>query len=315
MDVNIGAYLAVMGACALFSCALFGVSARNRLGLSSRRALSLGVCTLLLGTVLCILCAKVLFFFFRFSYLTRNRGGEFWLSLRTEELSYYGGVAGVSFAVMLCARLCRLNVRETLNAFAPAGALMAAAARFAEYFLYPTGTGATLDQLLPFPLAVRIVYDEDYSEYVLAVFMLEGIVSLVVFVLSLLRKKEPRRFLRTLAWLCIPQILLESLRSDAINWLLVHVEQLLCFLFVQGVLVWYGWKGDRKFFSSWVPALLGLLVCGVIIAGEFALEGKILLGGSMIPRWITYLVMVSALAVLAAAEHLGNRNLSAHSPG
>lgn len=315
MDVNIGAYLAVMGACALFSCALFGVSARNRLGLSSRRALSLGVCTLLLGTVLCILCAKVLFFFFRFSYLTRNRGGEFWLSLRTEELSYYGGVAGVSFAVMLCARLCRLNVRETLNAFAPAGALMAAAARFAEYFLYPTGTGTTLDQPLPFPLALRIVYDEDYSEYVLAVFMLEGIVSLVVFVLSLLRKKEPRRFLRTLAWLCIPQILLESLRSDAINWLLVHVEQLLCFLFVQGVLVWYGWKGNRKSFSSWVPALLGLLVCGVIIAGEFALEGKILLGGSMIPRWITYLVMVSALAVLAAAEHLGNRNLSAHSPG
>ncbi len=315
MDVNIGAYLAVMGACALFSCALFGVSARNRLGFSSRRALSLGVCTLLLGTVLCILCAKVLFFFFRFSYLTRNRGGEFWLSLRTEELSYYGGVAGVSFAVMLCARLFRLNVRETLNAFAPAGALMAAAARFAEYFLYPTGTGATLDQPLPFPLALRIVYDEDYSEYVLAVFMLEGIVSLVVFVLSLLRKKEPRRFLRTLAWLCIPQILLESLRSDAINWLLVHVEQLLCFLFVQGVLVWYGWNGNRKSFSSWVPALLGLLVCGVIIAGEFALEGKILLGGSMIPRWITYLVMVSALAVLAAAEHLGNRNLSAHSPG
>ena len=121
MDVNIGAYLAVMGACALFSCALFGVSARNRLGLSSRRALSLGVCTLLLGTVLCILCAKVLFFFFRFSYLTRNRGGEFWLSLRTEELSYYGGVAGVSFAVMLCARLFRLNVRETLNAFAAKG--------------------------------------------------------------------------------------------------------------------------------------------------------------------------------------------------
>ena len=315
MDVNIGAYLAVMGACALFSCALFGVSARNRLGLSSRRALSLGVCTLLLGTVLCILCAKVLFFFFRFSYLTRNRGGEFWLSLRTEELSYYGGVAGVSFAVMLAARLLRLRPREVLNAFAPAGAWMAAAARFAEYFLFPTGTGATLDQPLPFPLAVRVFYDEDYSEYLLAVFMFEGILSLAVFLCSLLRKDEPRRFLRTLAWLCIPQILLESLRSDAINWLLVHAEQLVCFLFVEGVLAWYGWKSGPKSFAAWVPALLGLAVCGVIIAGEFALEGKILLGGSLIPRWITYLAMAGSLAVLAFAEHLGSRNLKAHSPG
>ena len=89
----------------------------------------------------------------------------------------------------------------------------------------------------------------------------------------------------------------------------------MCFLFVEGVLVWYGWKGGRKSFASWVPALLGLAVCGVIIAGEFALEGKILLSGSLIPRWITYLVMGCALAVLAFAEHLGDRNLKAHSPG
>ena len=315
MDVNIGAYLAAMGLSALCACALFGLSARKRLGLDNRKAAVLSGCVLLLGILLGILCAKLCFFFFRFSYLTRNRTWAFWSTLRTEELSYYGGVAGVSFAVMLAARLLRLRPRGVLNAFAPAGAFMAAAARFAEYFLFPTGTGATLDQPLPFPLAIRVFYDEDYSEYLLAVFMFEGILSLAVFVCSLIRKEEPRRFLRTLAWLCIPQIFLESLRSDAINWLLVHVEQLMCFLFVEGVLVWYGWKGGRKSFASWAPALLGLAVCGVIIAGEFALEGKILLSGSLIPRWITYLVMGCALAVLAFAEHLGDRNLKAHSPG
>ena len=315
MDVNIGAYLTVMGLSALCACSLFGLSARSRLKLDGRKTAALSVCVLLLGILLGILCAKLCFFFFRFSYLTRNRAGTFWTTLRTEELSYYGGVAGVSFAVMLAAKLLRLPPRGVLNAFAPAGAFMAAAARFAEYFLFPTGTGATLDQPLPFPLAIRVFYDEDYSEYLLAVFMLEGIASLVVFVISLIKKDEPRRFLRTLAWLCIPQIFLESLRSDAINWLLVHVEQLMCYLFVEGVLIWYGWKCGRKSFASWVPALLGLAVCGVIVAGEFALEGKILLSGSLIPRWITYLVMGVSLVVLAFAEHLGDRNLKAHSPG
>ncbi len=307
MDVNIGAYLLMMGISAVCVCAFFFFSVRKRLALSSGKALSLGVCVLLLGTVFAVLGAKLFYFIFRFTYIIRQGFAAYWLSLRTEEMSYYGGVAGVVFAVFLSAKICGVKARPVLNSFAPWGALLAAAARFAEYFLFPAGTGALLDDPLPFPIAVSIVYSEYYSESVLAVFFFEGIMSLVAFVLSLVHRTEPRRLLRTLFYLCLPQILLESLRSEAINLLFIHLEQLVCYLFLEGVLVWYALAKNRRSFSSWIPALAGLVVCGLVIACEFAVDGKIHIGDARIPEWIIYSVMVCGLAALAAAEHRGNR--------
>ena len=307
MDVNIGAYLLMMGISALCACTFFYFSVRKRLALPSGKALTLGVCVLLLGTVFAVLGAKLFYFVFRLTYILRQGVMEYWLSLRTDELSYYGGVAGVVFAVFLSAKICGLKARPVLNSFAPWGALLAAVARFAEYFLFPTGTGAVLDDPLPFPIAVTIVYSEYYSESLLAVFMYEGVMSLVAFVLSLVHRNEYRRLLRTLFYLCLPQILLESLRSEAINMLFIHLEQLVCYIFLEGVLVWYALAKNRKSFSSWIPALVGLVVCGLVIACEFAVDGKIHLGDSRIPEWIIYSVMACGLAAVAAAEHRGNR--------
>ena len=307
MDVNIGAYLLMMGISALCACTFFYFSVRKRLALPSGKALTLGVCVLLLGTVFAVLGAKLFYFIFRLSYILRQGVSEFWLSFRTTEMSYYGGVAGVVFAVFLSARICGLKARPVLNSFAPWGALLAAVARFAEYFLFPTGTGAVLDDPLPFPIAVTIVYSEYYSESLLAVFMYEGVMSLVAFVLSLVHRDEHRRLLRTLFYLCLPQILLESLRSEAINMLFIHLEQLVCYIFLEGVLVWYALAKNRKSFSSWIPALVGLAVCGLVIVCEFAVDGKIHLGDSRIPEWIIYSVMACGLAAVAAAEHRGNR--------
>lgn len=307
MDVNIGAYLLMMGISALCACTFFYFSVRKRLALPSGKALTLGVCVLLLGTVFAVLGAKLFYFVFRLTYILRQGVMEYWLSLRTDELSYYGGVAGVVFAVFLSAKICGLKARPVLNSFAPWGALLAAVARFAEYFLFPTGTGAVLDDPLPFPIAVTIVYSEYYSESLLAVFMYEGVMSLVAFVLSLVHRDEHRRLLRTLFYLCLPQILLESLRSEAINMLFIHLEQLVCYIFLEGVLVWYALAKNRKSFSSWIPALVGLVVCGLVIACEFAVDGKIHLGDSRIPEWIIYSVMACGLAAVAAAEHRGNR--------
>ena len=307
MDVNIGAYLLTMGISAVCVCAFFFFSVRKRLALSSGKALSLGVCVLLLGTVFAVLGAKLFYFIFRVTYIIRQGFAAYWLSLRTEEMSYYGGVAGVVFAVFLSAKICGVKARPVLNSFAPWGALLAAAARFAEYFLFPAGTGALLDDPLPFPIAISIVYSEYYSESVLAVFFFEGLMSLVAFVLSLVHRTEPRRLLRTLFYLCLPQILLESLRSEAINLLFIHLEQLVCYLFLEGVLVWYALAKNRRSFSSWIPALAGLVVCGLVIACEFAVDGKIHIGDARIPEWIIYSVMACGLAALAAAEHMGNR--------
>ncbi len=313
MDLyNLTAWLVTLGISAVCACALFFFSIKKAVPASelpAAGALRLSGCVLLLGAVLGLLCAKLFYFLYYFFYLVEQGAGAFWFSLKTEEMSYYGALAGVFLAAALSAKLFGLRPGRVLNAFAPAGALLAAAMRFAEYFLYPTGTGAVYEEPLPFPLAVKIVWSEDYIEYVLAVFMLEGLMSLVAFALSLAHRGEPRRFLRTLFYLCLPQVLLESLRADAVNWLFVHVEQLLCFLFVEGVLVWYGFAGGRKRFGSWVPALTGLAVCGGIIAEEFMLDGKLRIGGAYVSPWITYSLMAAGLALLAVMEHRGNRRL------
>ena len=306
MEFNIPAYLIVMGISAAVSCALFCFSSRKGLNPGAEKALPLSLCVLLLGPVLALLGAKLFYFIFNFTYLTGQGAGKYWLSLRAEELSFFGGAAGVCLAAALSAKFLHLRPVSVLNAFAPAGALMAAAARFAEYFLFPTGTGEYLEspRLLP-----PTLYIEEYESYIEAVFLLSGIFTLAAFVLSLCHRGEPRRFLRTLFYICLPQVLLESLRSDSIRLLFVRMEQLSCYLVVEGILVWYGWKGGRKSFAAWIPAIAGLAVCGLTIVEEFMLDGKITFGEEYIPRWITYSLMAAGLAVLAALEHRGNRRL------
>ena len=306
---DLNAYLITVGVSLVCAVLLYFISLRKTSAFPAEKALPLSGCVLLLSPVLAVAGGKLFYIVFRFAYVTGQGIGRYLLSLRTEELSYYGSVAGVLLAVFLSAKLCRVDVRRALNAFAPAGALLAAAARFAEYFLYPTGTGIYLDQVLPFPLAVSIVWSEDYTECVLAVFVFEGLLSLVAMVLSLVHKDEPRRLLRTLFYLCLPQVLLESLRTDAINLLFVHLEQLLCFLFVEGVFVWYAFRLGKNRFSSWVPAIAGVIAAGLIVVMEFLIDGKLLIGGAHVSLWITYPAMAAVLAVLAVLEHRANRRL------
>ena len=297
MQVNLTAWLLMLGGGAVISAVWFFLSCRRKF--TAKKAALLSLLTLFLGIVLAAACARLVWVLCRIN----TRPSLF--PLRYDELSYYGGVAGVVLAVALAAKITGLGAREALNAFAPMGALMAAVARFGEGFLGFLGFGAYMEQGIFFPVTVEIVYDEYYSEFYLAVFMLEGLFALVAMVLSIRHNAEKNRALRTLFYLCLPQVFCESLRMQSINWLFVRVEQLGCFLFCEAVLVWYAFRADRHSFRSWIPALTGLPVCGLIVACEFALDGKITIGNSTIPHWITYAVMIAGLALLAVMEHRG----------
>ena len=302
MEINLTAYLLFMG-CSAAACILwFFLAARKKMPAAKEGALS--ALTLLLGIVLGIAGARLVWF------LCRINTRPVLFALNYYELSYYGGVAGVILAVWLSAKILGLNGRDTLNLFAPMGAFMAAMARFAEGFLAMIGVGAWMEEGIFFPVTVEFVYDESYSEFYLAVFMLEGLFSLIAMVLCLKHKDDRDRFLRTLFYLCLPQVFCESLRAQSIKWLFVRSEQLFCFLFCEGVLFWYGlrMKGQVSFLKRWGAALLGLLVCGLIIAAEFALDGKILIGGEMIPKWVTYGFMLAGLGAMAVAEHKARKN-------
>ena len=298
MKINLTAYLLFMG-CSAAACILwFFLAFRRRI--PAARAGVLSALTLVFGIILGIAGARLLWF------LCRINTRPVLFTLDFYELSYYGGVAGVALAVWLSAKILKLNGRDALNIFAPMGAFMAAMARFAEGFLGMIGVGDIgLEEGIFFPVTVEFAYDETYSEFYLAVFMLEGLFSLVAMVLCLKHRDERDRFLRTLFYLCLPQVFCESLRAMSIKWLFVRSEQLFCFVFCEGVLIWYGlrMKGSVSFLKRWGAAILGLLVCGLIITAEFALDGKILISGEMIPKWLTYGFMLLGLGAMAVAEH------------
>lgn len=265
----------------------------------------LAALTLLLGGALGAACARIVYCLIAFEDVLMDGLGETLLTGNMECVSYYGGVAGVIFGAALAAKCTGNKPMAALDAFAPAGALMAALARFGEYFLGTLCVGRIIENeaFQFFPLAVGVDY-YGYTEWYLAVFMLAGLAYLGVFFISLKVFRE-KRFLRTLFYLCLPQIFLESLRNyNRLTWTqFVRVEQLLCMLCMEGILLLYGLraaKGDKKRF---LPALAGLACAGVFVGVEFALDK------TNLPHAMTYGIMILFLGALGAMERMGFRRL------
>ena len=314
MEVNLTAYLLFMtGGAVLCAVLLFFAVRRKDAGgqPAVSKAAAFSALTLGLGIVLGLLGAKLLYFLFRCSYIITQGAGKFFLSLKPEELSYYGGAAGVCLACFLSAKILGLSPGKMLNAFAAPAALMAALARFAEYWLGALGTGNYMEEALPFPFAVSEVWNPDFPEYYLAVFMLEGILSLRIALFAFGVRKERNCFLRTVFYLCLIQILCESLRDQSIRWLFVRYEQLLCYLIAEGILVYLAVRGHRERKRTWGAAAVGLLVAALVILIEFMLDGKITLGEIGLPRIALYGIMTVLLFEMSAAERRAWRRLEA----
>ena len=245
MNTNIPAYLLFVFCSSVLCCLLFALFSGRALKCSAGKATVLGGLTLLLGAVLGLAGAKLLYFLFRFTYILKTGFFGYLLSLNQNELSYYGGAAGVCLAVALSARIVRVKPCKALNAFAASGALLAALFRFAEYWLGALGTGDYLEQGLPFPFAVSEVWNPDFPEYYLAVFMLEGLIYLRVALFAFRCRKDNLCFIRTVFYLCLAQIICESMRAQSIRWLFVRYEQLLCYLIAEGILIWYAVAGSK----------------------------------------------------------------------
>ena len=300
---NLTAYWGCMGAAMALTGILSFFLAREASELRSR-ALQLALLETLLGAFLGLLCAKAGYFLVRINYLLGQGFGPFWISLQPQEMLFFGGVAGVILAVFLAAKLSGVPVIEALNRFTPAGALLLALARFCEYFLGMHGVGELPEgvESLPFPLGIGIDFsgDRSYLEPYLAVFMLSGITALILAVIAFFRRNSADNLVRTLFWICLCQIFSESLRSSSIAWLFVRAEQLICFLFCEGVLLIRS-IGRRPAKGWFLPALLGLLVCAALVGIEFALDK------SGLSRLMLYSVMILTLGVLAFAERLSRR--------
>lgn len=269
---------------------LFAFMNRGRRGLLTQ-CLLIGA----LGTLLGAILAKLVYYLAMIDFMIMNGWLKSLVDLTMGTFSYYGGVTGFCLGVALSARLTRQRPMELLDRFAPAGLLLAALARFGEVTLEGVGIRDMLYWEHPehcfFPLAVS----NEWGEWLYAVFMLEGLLTLGVFAVCLIFFRQ-RRFLRSLFYLCLIQILCESLRSDSFTWLFVKVEQLLCMLVTVGVLAVYCLKTPRAR-RSWLPVAICFPVAAVFVVLEFALNGKIPLSDPL-----CYGIMTAGLVVLSVTE-------------
>ena len=259
----------------------------------------------LLGTALGLVGAKLLYYLAMIDFMVMNG----WLKSLTDTtmgtFSYYGGVAGFCLGVVLTARLTRQKPLALLDAFTPAGLLLAALCRFGEGLLDGVGIRDMLYWEHPeycfFPLAVP----DGWDGWVYAVFMLEGVLTLCVLAACLLWFRKRHCFLRSLFYLFLMQILCESLRSDSFTWLFVRVEQVLCMLGLTGVLCVYCLK-TPSVPRRWLPVILCFPAAAVFVLLEFALNGKI-----PINHTLCYGVMIAVLIALSVNENWAFRRMEA----
>lgn len=283
---------------ALVCTAFYGFLARR-----TGRAWQLSLTALLLGTALGTVCAKLVYYLTQIDFMIANGWLQSLINPDPAEWCFFGGAIGVGLGVWLAARLVGVKVSVALDAFAPAGALMVALARFSGYFLQDAmiGLGEYMENpdLCFFPLTVVNEWDEHY----LAVFMLEGLCALAVMAISLGCFRH-KRFVRTIFYLCLPQIICESLHSDSISWLFVRVEQLLSMITMAVIILLYIlWMKPCKL--RWLPIVVCAACAGLFVGVEFALDK------SDWPIGLIYGAMLLGMAVLAVTECLTFRRIAA----
>ena len=237
--------------------------------------------------------AKLFYVVLLFNRSLSVYGLEALVRMKSNEFSFFGGCVGACLGMALTAKAFRLRPGMYLDAFAPAGALMVAFARFSEKYLDMLGTGKYTDSefLCRFPFAVS----NEWGEWYLAIFMLEALAALVIAVIFTVKKREDwfplLRFLRVAFYLCVVQIFLESLRSMGLKWGFVRVEQLLSGVAVMGVLLYHCLKlQGNSFLGRFWPVLAGLCGIAALVGIEFGLDR------TELPDAFWYAVMVAVLA-------------------
>ena len=166
---------------------------------------------IVLGAVL----SKVTYVVLQWHYAFPHWGWGAFTVLRPDTFCFFGGAVGVVLGVIISAKLTHQRVLPVLDAFAPAGALLVAIARFGEKYLGEIGTAGfeMPEQLAFFPFALTNEWGESYP----AIFMLSCLAALIVAIVGLTRKpggRDGQLFLRTAFYLALPQIMCESLLAE-----------------------------------------------------------------------------------------------------
>ena len=289
-------------------------------------------CTAGLGVLLGLVCARLFYVLARLE-LFMDIGLENFFQVADEDLkswgsakgaAFWGAVGGVGLAALLSGKITKERVSALLDALAPAAALGIAVSRFGEYSIGEgIGPEVETESLQFFPLAVM----NEWEEWNYALFLLEGIVGLAIFVLLMTRGRKLRDGYRARMFLLLyssSQIVLEALRRDNfLRWLFVRVSQVTCAVVLLGMIVaaivrrFRSGDGDGrsagrligKTLLNLLALLLGLYAVQLVYWGLFIgtpLEMNSALWWSLIcsgwPTALAALVLLAALSLLRRPE-------------
>lgn len=279
-----GLCVAGSGALALLILAL----SRKKYGVGSRAVSWFA----LLCVPLAVLFARIGYFLSSINWFREKGLTTFFQFIRGGYI-LYGAMAGVLITGWLAAKISGEKPGRLLDAAAAPGALAICLCRMAEC-LVPLGYGFDVEEwfnpyvyassipwndpspLFHFPIAL---YLDGAWRFFIAFF--EALTALMIFLIALRAKKRQSGGRAVLAILIYAafQIIWESMREDAVlRWGFVKVNMLLSALVIAAILLICclrapaGYKKPLRVILTWLGELI---LFGVIIAMEFALEQKI----------------------------------------
>ncbi len=213
--------------------------------------------------------------------------------------SFFGLLLGVYLGVWVTGKIVKEDAGFLLELFAPAGMLLIAVMRAAEFTLGQTGLGELVEntavQFFPvcYPVAMW-----GRSTWYMAVFAWETVWALLLMVLCLFRQR--RHGVRgslglsmTLFYFCLGQILFESLRAECIRLGFVRLEQVISAVVCLVLVLLLCVKAKKhRFIPRFLPALLILAGIGAMVALEFALDE------ASFVRWVVYVLIILTLVLM-----------------
>ena len=254
------------------------------------------------------LCAVLGFIFAKLFYVLLMESGNIiawgeWDALFSMEPAHFcftGGAVGAWLGVLLAAKITGYKpAGKLLDRFALPGALLIAGLRMAEIELGSLGTGRYIDTPADSSFLILAVYNR-YGEPHVAVFVWEAVAAAVIGLLSLRSEsnRPGQRFETAVFRLCTCQILLENIRSRALSWGFVRVEQLLCAVILMALVLLACARSTKKQGAvRFLPALYLFLCIAAIIGIEFLRQRS---PSRFMGLYGGYLMMGAVLCVMLA---------------
>ena len=194
--------------------------------------------------------------------------------------AFWGAVGGVVLAALIAGKLSGERTRGILDALAPSAALGIALSRFGEICIGEgVGPDVTPESLWFFPIAVV----NEWEEWKYALFVLEGLTGLAIFLLLMTRGRKYRNGYRARMFLILyssTQILYEALRRDNfLRWLFVRVSQVASAVVLLGLIIFGVLRWVQQEPADRMPKKKLILCCvlfvsmvGAVVALEFAVD-------------------------------------------